>query len=118
MGSLTLNQPVLSSKFAPLEKLPAISRWDALTVYVADVSNSPEQYLKTVDYITTSKQITALAFLVNTDKLLASAREAFWPKYRLMRDHVKGGIAAQVHHSVRAEELSGEVTPFSYHFLH
>ena len=107
MGSLTLNQPLLSSKFAPLDKLPAVSRWDSLTVYVADVANSPEQYLKAVEHITASKQITSLAFLVNTDKLLASAKEAFWPKYRLIRDQVKGGIAAQVHHSVRAEELSG-----------
>ena len=108
METLAVGKSVVAQKFDQLDKLPAVSRWDALTVYVADVKNSPEEYLKTIDYITTTKQTVGLAFLLNTETLLTMSKEAYWPKYRLFKDHVKSGVLAQVHHLVWADELSGK----------
>ena len=102
-------QTVIESKFAGLEAPSPVSPWNGLNLYFVDVNQSPENYLKTIDYVTASSPLLNLVFLHNTDTLFTSPKECFWPQYKLYRDSLKESFSfmTQVQSSIESEELSG-----------
>ena len=70
-----------------------------------DINNSPEQYLKTVEVVVSSRPPSNIILLYNMGGLDISVKEGFWPNYRMVRDD--SGIVAQVHNKIKVEALSG-----------
>ena len=97
----------ITGKFSNLEKHSPVSIWDALTVYIVNVKNSPESYLNAIDYVTTSKPLPGLVFMYNTDNLMATKEGCFWPRYKLFVDNIQNGIMTQIYNSIDVDELSG-----------
>ena len=95
----------VAAKFRQLDNVPAPSPWDPLTVYIVDINNSPEQYLKTVEVVVSIRPPSSIGFLYNMEGLDISVKEGYWPNYRIVRDD--SGIVAQVHNKIKVEELSG-----------
>ena len=97
-------------------KLGASAPWDPLSVYIVDINNSPEQYLKTVDLVVSSRPPSNIVLLYNMKGLDISVKERFWLNYRMVRDD--SGIVAQVHNKIKVKALSGKnrtiITMISY----
>ena len=102
-------QSVIEGKFAGFEAPSSLSPWDGVILYFVDIRQSPEQYLKTIEYVTSSNPLINLVFLHNTDTLLTSPKECFWPQYKLYRDAAREGLnfMTQVLSAVDSEELTG-----------
>ena len=106
----------VAAKFRQLDNVTASAPWDPLSVYIVDINNSPEQYLKTVDLVVSSRPPSNIVLLYNMKGLDISVKEGFWPNYRMVRDD--SGIVAQVHNKIKVEALSGKnrtiITMISY----
>ena len=95
----------VAAKFRQLDNVTASAPWDPLSVYIVDINNSPEQYLKTVEVVVSSRPPSNIVLLYNMEGLDISVKEGFWPNYRMVRDD--SGIVAQVHNKIKVEALSG-----------
>ena len=95
----------VAAKFRQLDNVTASAPWDPLSVYIVDINNSPEQYLKTVEVVVTSRPPSNIVLLYNMEGLDISVKEGSWPNYRMVRDD--SGIVAQVHNKIKVEALSG-----------
>ena len=106
----------VAAKFRQLDNVTASAPWDPLSVYIVDINNSPEQYLKTVEVVVSSRPPSNIVLLYNMEGLDISVKEGFWPNYRMVRDD--SGIVAQVHNKIKVEALSGKnrtiITMISY----
>jgi len=101
-------QSTLASELSTLERAEPYSPLDALPFYIVDIKNSPEIFTQTVNYVkATEKFVPRMVFMCNTDKLLTTREEGFWPKYRLYRDDIEDGLMTQVFMTVKVEELAG-----------
>ena len=94
----------VAAKFRQLDNVPTPAPWDPLSVYIMDIKNSPEQYLKTVDVVVSSRPPSSIVLLYNMEGLDISVKEGFWPNYQIRDD---SGIVAQVHNKIKVEQLSG-----------
>ena len=84
MGSQ--EQSLVSAKFADFDGMAAATLWDPLNIYFADLKQSPEQFLRTVDFVAASRPALSLVLMTNTETLMSSTKEWFWHKqYRLFR---------------------------------
>ena len=86
MGSQ--EQSLVSAKFADFDGMAAATAtaWDPLNIYFADLKQSPEQFLRTVDFVAASRPALSLVLMTNTETLMSSTKEWFWHKqYRLFR---------------------------------
>ena len=97
----------VAAKFRQLDNVTAQAPWDLLSVYIVDINNSPEQYLKTVELVVASRPPSSIVLLYNTEELDISVKEGFWPNYQMIRDN--SGLVAQVHNKIKVEEVSGRV---------
>ena len=106
----------VAAKFRQLDNVTASAPWDPLSVYIVDINNSPEQYLKTVEVVVSSRPPSNIVLLYNMEGLDISVKEGFWPNYRMVRDD--SGIVAQVHNKIKVKALSGKnrtiITMISY----
>ena len=100
-----LDFSAVAAKVSQLDNVNAPAPWDPLSVYIVDINNSPEQYLKTVEQVVASRPPVGIILLYNMEELDISVKEGFWPNYRMIRDN--SGSVARVHNKIKVEELSG-----------
>ena len=60
----------VAAKFRQLDHVTAPAPWDPLSVYIVDINNSPEQYLKTVEQVVASRPPTGIVLLYNMEELV------------------------------------------------
>ena len=101
-----LEVSALAAKYRQLDNVTAPAPWDPLSVYIVDINNSPEQYLKTVEVVVASRPPSSIVLLYNMEELDISVKEGFWPNYQMIRD--TSGMVTQVHNKIKVEELSGK----------
>ena len=100
-----LDFSAVAAKVSQLDNVDAPAPGDPLSVYIVDINNSPEQYIKTMELVVASRPPAGIVLLYNMKELDISVKEGFWPNYRMIRDN--SGSVAQVHNKIKVEELSG-----------
>ena len=65
----------------------APSPLDPLTIYIVNINNSPEQFLKTVEQVVASRPPAFIILLNKMEELDISIKEGFRPNYRKIRDN-------------------------------
>ena len=93
-----------------LQKLRRASCWDPLQLQVVDVEGKSEVFSKTVEMVISSYNPPSVLFLLNTEDLMKSKVDGYWPNFKLMRRSEVGGkadIVAQIQTSLEVQEFQG-----------
>ena len=79
--------PSLVTKKVTASNVSAPAPWDPLNIYIVDINNSPEQFLKTVEQVVASRPPAFIILLNKMEELDISIKEGFRPNYRKIRDN-------------------------------
>ena len=93
-----------------LQKLRRASCWDPLQLQVVDVEGKSEVFSKTVEMVISSNNPPSVLFMLNTEDLMKSKADGYWPNFKLMRKSDVGGkedIVAQIQTSLEVQEFQG-----------